>query len=142
MRIALLAFLFLAASAFAADDKPVVKEIPTKDLTLTFPVKGTGTSKPDVFTSADDVAKSPVLQKAAEAIGKQVDFKKEKLVVFTWSGSGQDKSASEAKMTDGKTTVSFSYTAGKTRDLRQHVHLFVVPKDAEVKRPVASSEHR
>lgn len=133
MRTAMLVALFLAAPVLAADEKPAVKEIPTKDLTLTFPVKGTGTTTPDVFTSADDVAKSSLLQKAAEAIGKQVDFKKEKLVVFTWKGSGQDKLDAEAKTTDGKTTVAFTYTPGKTRDLRQHIHLFVVPKDAEVK---------
>jgi hypothetical protein len=59
-----------------------------------------------------------------------VDFAKEKVAVFAWAGSGQDKvAAGEVK---DKTAV-FTYTRGLTRDLRQHVKIFAVPKDAEVK---------
>ena len=41
--------------------------------------------------------------------------------------------AGELKTADKKTTAPFTYTRGLTRDLRRHVRLFVVPKDAEVK---------
>jgi hypothetical protein len=132
MRSALLLLSFLAAPVLA-DDKPAVKEIPTKGLKLTFPEKPTGTKTPDVITSEADLAKSPLFKDASDGITKHLDFAKEKLVVFTWSGSGQDKIDAEAKTTDETTTVTFKYAPGRTRDLRQHIHLFAVPKDAEVK---------
>lgn len=132
MRSAILAAVFLAAPALAADDKPVVKEIPTKDLKVK-PPRGGKATEPTVITSADELAKCPVCGGEAEAIGKQVDFDKEKLLVFAWSGSGQDKVAVTGETKDGKTTVTPTFTAGRTRDFRPHVKLFVVPKDADVK---------
>src|SRR5262245_17386622 len=131
MRIAILGALFLVLPAFAADDKPAVKEIPTKDLKIAFP-KGGKASEPTEIKTADDLAKSPVLKDAADDIKKQVNFEKEKLVLFAWSGSGQDK----IKPVENN-TGAFIYSLGLTRDLRMHTHLFVVPKDAEVKVTVA-----
>jgi hypothetical protein len=130
---AILAALFAATLVVAQDkDKPAVREIPTKDLKLTFPQKGKAT-EPAVVTSADDLAKNEVVGRAADEIKKQIDFGKEKLVVFAWGGSGQDKISGEVKTADKKATAVFTYTRGLTRDFRQHIHLFVVPKDAEVK---------
>jgi hypothetical protein len=57
-----------------------------------------------------------------------VNFEKEKLVLFAWGGSGGDKITPDAK-----TAGTFALTRGLTRDFRMHLHLFVVPKDAEVK---------
>jgi hypothetical protein len=111
----------------AADDKPAVKEIPTKDLKITFP-KGGKASEPSEIKSAEDLAKSAALKDAADEIKKQVDFAKQKLVFFAWGGSGGDKVTA-----DEKTVGTFRYTGGLTRDFRQHTKLFVVPKDAEVK---------
>jgi hypothetical protein len=124
--------LFAGSLALAADDKPAVKELATKDLKLTFPKAGKAT-EPTLITSAEDVAKSPVVGGAADEIKKQVNFEKEKLVVFAWGGSGGDKLASDLKTSDKRMTAVFTLTRGLTRDFRQHIHLFVVPKDADVK---------
>lgn len=127
MRAAILGALFLALPAVAADDKPAVKEIATKDLKVTFP-KGGKATEPTEIKTADELAKSPVLKESADDIKKQVNFEKEKLVLFTWGGSGGDKLTP-----DEKAAGTFALTRGLTRDFRMHVHLFVVPKDAAVK---------
>src|SRR5262249_51876012 len=48
--------------------------------------------KPLEIKSADELARAGVFADEAsrEAIGKRVDFSKDKLVVFVWRGSGQD----------------------------------------------------
>ena len=129
---AIAALLFVSSLALAAEDKPAIKEIPTKDLKVMV-IRGGKATEPATITSAEDLAKSPVVKDAADDLKKQIDFAKEKLVVFAWAGSGQDKVAGELKSEDKKMTAQFTYTRGLTRDLRQHVHLFVVPKDSEVK---------
>jgi hypothetical protein len=126
-KYALLAVLLIAPVLGAADDKPAVKEIPTKGLKIVFPEKGKVTEPTEIKT-ADDLAKSEALKGAADEIKKQVNFEKEKLVFFAWSGSGGDKITPDAK-----TAGTFTYTPGLTLDLRRHVHLWVVPKDAAVK---------
>jgi hypothetical protein len=133
MRIAIVAVLFVALPALAADDKPEVREIPTKDLKITFPDKPGGVTNPETIATAEALAKSPVLKNAADELKKKVDFDKEKLLLFTWQGSGGDKLAGALATADKKTLATFTYTPGLTRDLRQHVKLFAVPKDAEVK---------
>lgn len=127
MRYAVLIAVTLFAAPVLADDKPAVKEIPTKELKIPA-MRGGKATEPTVIKSADDLAKSPALKDSADAIKKEVDFDTQKLVFFAWSGSGGDKIAPDAK-----TAGTFAYTAGLTRDLRPHVHVFVVPKDAEVK---------
>lgn len=128
MRSAILAAAFLAAPALAADDKPAVKEISTKGLKLAFPKPPGKPTEPTVIKTADELAKCPVCGGEADAIKKQVDFSKEKLLVFAWGGSGGDKLAA-----DEKTPGTFTLKRGLTRDYRMHMHLFAVPKDAEVK---------
>jgi len=126
---AILAVLF-AGSVVIAEEKPVVKEIPTKDLKIAIP-EGGKAGEPTTITSAEELVKSPILKDAAEELKKQVDFKAEKLLVFAWAGSGQDKLTVTAKEKDKKTVLTIGYTPGRTRDLRQHSKLFVVPKDGE-----------
>ncbi len=133
MRSAILAAVFLAAPVLAAEDKPVVKEIPTKDLKLKVPNGGKPTA-PVIVASAEELAKCPVCSGEIEAVKKLVDFSKEKLVVFAWAGSGQDKVELTAETKDGKTLLVTSFTPGRTRDLRQHVKLYAVPKGAEIKK--------
>jgi len=149
---AIMTVLFAASAAASVDEKkpdekkPAIKELSTKDLkiTITIPDKSDVT-KPFEAKTPGDLAKVSVLTPdAVMALGKQVDFTNDKVVVFWWGGSGQDKIAAgelktvELKPAGGpfperKTTATFTYTPGKTRDLRAHFHLFVVPRDAEVK---------
>lgn len=131
MRACAILTVLLLGIPVQAEDKAVVKELPTKDLKIAFPEGGKAT-EPTTIASAEALAKSPILKDAAEALAKQVDFKTEKLVVFAWGGSGQDKVALVAKEKDKKTALVIEYTRGLTRDFRQHVKLFVVPKDAEI----------
>jgi hypothetical protein len=139
MRVcAILTALFVASLTLTAQDKdkdkdkPAIKEISTKDLKLAFPRGGKATEPKEIKT-AEELAKNEVIGGEAKAIQKHLDFEKQKLVVFAWGGSGQDKLAGELKTADKKTTAVFTYTRGLTRDFRQHIHLFAVPKDAEVK---------
>ncbi len=131
MRACVMAMVLFAGTAFAADDKPVVREIPTKDL-MVKPTRGGKATEPAIVTSAEDLAKSPVVGQSAEAIAKLIDFDKEKLLVFAWAGSGQDKVAVTDENKGGKTLLTVKYMPGLTRDLRPHVKLFVVPKTAEM----------
>ncbi len=119
--------MFLAAPALA-DEKSAVKEIPAKELKIAFN-NDSKVTDPTEIKSVDDLAKSPALEGAADEVKKAVDFEKQKLVLFMWSGSGGDRLAANLKTS----TATFTLTRGKTFDLRQHTHLFVVPKDAEVK---------
>jgi hypothetical protein len=126
------AFAVVACGVAAAADekKPeVVREIELKDAKL--PAKERGMwSEPTKITNEDELKKA-VGEEVAKAA--KVDFKKEKLLLFRWAGSGQDKLSHTAEAKEGKTTVSFSLTPGRTKDLRQHAHLFAVPVDAECK---------
>ena len=121
MRIALLVAVLFAAPV-SAEDKPTAKEIPTKDLKLKFPESGKPTAPTEIKT-ADDLTKNASLKDAVDAIKKEVNFEKEKLVFFAWGGSGGDKITPDAK-----TAGTFTLTRGLTRDFRMHLHLFVVPR--------------
>jgi hypothetical protein len=137
MRVCVIvAGLFAVSLGLAEDEKPAPKEIPLKNLMTTVSDKAKVT-EPAIVTTAEELAKNAVVGKAADEIKKKLDFDKEKLVVFAWSGSGGDKLGGELNTADKKTTALFKLTPGLTRDLRQHIHLFVVPKDAEVKVEIA-----
>ena len=97
--------LFVGSLVLAADDKPAVKEIPAKDLKVKSPEKGSKTTEPTIYTAAEDVAQSPVVGGAVEEVKKQVNFEKEKLVVFAWRpGKALDRHYHR----DKKTTVEFT----------------------------------
>ena len=134
MRACAILTAFLIGSAVVAEDKPVpLTALDLKEIATVQPKEGDVT-KPTEIKTADELAKSPLFGAgAADKLKKHVDFSKEKLVVFTWSGSGRDSVAGATLTEDKKLTARFLYTPGATRDLRQHFKAFVVPKDAEVK---------
>jgi hypothetical protein len=130
---AMLAMLVVGSVAGAADKPVPLVPLDLKDVATVQPKDGDVT-KPTEIKSAEELAKSPLFGAgAADKLKKHVDFAKEKLVVFTWSGSGRDSVAGATLTADKKLTAQFLYTPGITRDLRQHFKAFVVPKDAEVK---------
>ena len=104
-----------------------VRELDTKTLKIDF-AKGRITA-PKVITTAEELDKAIP---DAEAIKKQVDFGKEKLVLFAWGGSGGDRLSVKLD-TEGKVSAVLTYRLGLTRDFRRHVHLYAIPKGAEVK---------
>lgn len=131
MRIAMLVAVALFTSTPAlADDKLIVKEIPTKDLKIAMPENGKPTS-PTEITSADELAKSPALKDAADEVKKHVNFEKEKLVFFAWTGSsGDDLTAID--LLGRPSLIAFRHTPGAARDQRPHAWLFVMSKEAGV----------
>jgi hypothetical protein len=124
--------VLVAVPAFADEPDANIKALATKGVKFDF-AKGGNEPKAVEIKSADELAKAAMFADDAgrDAIKKQVDFSKQKLVVFVWSGSGGDK-LSGALSKNGKSVV-FNYTQGLTDDLRRHAHVFAVPKDAEVK---------
>jgi hypothetical protein len=130
MRLCAILAAFTFVSFAAAEDKPAVRTLVTKDVKFDYSKAGSQ-AKPAEIKSADDLAKSALFtdDNSREAINKQVNFSKEKLVVFTWGGSGGD-TLTGALLKDDKAT--FTYTAGVTDDLRYHGLAFAVPKDAAV----------
>lgn len=104
-----------------------VRNIDLKDMKVTY-IAGGKQHQPTIFTSAEALAKDEGLKDAADAIEKKVDFREEKLVYFRWEGSKGDGIAADLSRFG-----SFWISEGLTRAYGFHVHLFAVPKDAEVK---------
>ena len=73
--------------------------------------------------SKEEVAKLLGPQQA-ESVEKQISFETHRVLLFQWAGSGQDVLVST--IYDG--VVTFQYTRGRTRDLRQHFQAFAVDK--------------
>ena len=108
----------------AKDDKPAVREL--KDVRVTLPAKDV--NKPAEIKTAEEAAK--VFDKdALEKVKKDVDFNKEKLVCFDWEGSGQDTVTFKLDKDKDAQVVVFTYTRGRTKDLRMHARVFVMPKE-------------
>jgi hypothetical protein len=129
MMLALAATLLAVGSGFAEDKKDaIVRSIDAKGPNA--PGRG-DPSKPAKVTSAEELEKA-VGKDQAEAIGKAVDFKKEYVLVFSWSGSGGDKLTAVGEKGD-KPSAVFTLKRGLTRDLRPHFYVYAVAKDAEWK---------
>ncbi len=131
--VIMLALVGLAASGAPADepakkdDKKTVREIDLKGLKRELPGQF---GKPAVITSAEELAKAFPEKDIQARIAKDVDFQKEQLLFFAWSGSGGDKLT--YKVEDGKKgpEVVFQRAAGFTDDLASHFRLFAVPRGA------------
>jgi hypothetical protein len=119
--VALLVTITVRSEEKNAEKGAMVKELDAKGVK---PNERGTVAKPTVIAAADDLAKT-VGEDAAVRVKKDVDFTKTQLLLFSWGGSGQDKLAFEVK--DKK--VVFTFTPGRTRDLRLHTHLYAIPKD-------------
>jgi hypothetical protein len=60
-----------------------------------------------------------------EKLKKEVDFTQEVVLLFAWEGSGQDRLTHEMAESQPE-QVAFTREPGRTRDLRPHVHAYVV----------------
>ena len=122
------AMLLLTAPAIAFEDKPEPdSDTKARELKIekgTFP-RGKGRpSDPTKITSKEELEKAVPDADTAAVIATQVDFKKDIVLLFAWSGSGGDK----LTMAEEKKAAVFTMTRGLTRDLRQHTKLFALPK--------------
>jgi hypothetical protein len=81
-------------------------------------------NKAVVVRTADDAAKH-FDKDALEALTKNVDFKKQFVLIFAWRGSGGDK-LDYTVAESFPEQITFSHKAGLTDDLRSHVHVFAL----------------
>ncbi len=83
--------------------------------------------QPRVLRSLDDAR--PYYDKEGLARLEQlVDFVRQHILLFAWSGSGQDKLTYEV-LESAPEQIAFKYEPGRTRDLRRHVYAFALRND-------------
>ncbi|HJZ92402.1 MAG TPA: hypothetical protein VKE40_16115 [Gemmataceae bacterium] len=128
--VAVTATLSLAAEADDPKKDPEAKAAREIDVKAAGGVAGKPT-EPTVIATDEELAKSIDNKDALAAIRKAVDFSKDKVLYFRWAGSGMDKLGFTVDSGEKMPMVKFTYTPGKTRDLRQHGKLFAMPKDAK-----------
>lgn len=124
MRCLIGAFTFLMIfGVISAEEKSA--PIPAIDLVLSeFPK-----SKVTDYLTITDEKKLKEVVDGKEKLDKiKVDFTKQKVLIFAWSGSGGD----QLTATGNDKEVNINYIRGLTKDLRGHTKAFVVSKDAKV----------
>ena len=118
---------FCFATVAAADDKDkLVRELELKSPRIGVK-KGAQPADAAKITSKAELEQLVTDEPTRDAIAKIVDFDKDYMLIFAWSGSGGDKLAAA----DEKGEAVFTVTRGKTKDLRQHLRVFAVAKDAK-----------
>lgn len=130
------AFLFFAscasnftwcASHVAAADPPI-SEVDEPGVTkLSF--EKSSVLKPLVLRSVDG-AEPYFTGKGLTELKQQVDFDKQFVLLFAWKGSGRDE-LSYAVAESYPEQIMFTYAPGRTRDLRPHVHVFVLRSNVQ-----------
>lgn len=80
--------------------------------------------EPLVIHSANDAAKY-FGEKELAQLKEQVDFEKQVVLVFVWSGSGGDM-LNYSVAESFPEQITFSIRPGRTRDLRSHVHVLAL----------------
>lgn len=99
-----------------------------------------GVEKPIVIRSANDLAKLGSSNGHFQImVQQQVDFARDHILFFTWSGSGQDRLWFELPKAND---VRVRYSAGKTKNDQQHYRMLVIANEAAWKlEPAAGNEH-
>ena len=129
--IALLPLITLAAATAPTSPITELKNLTPNDAAF----KASGSSKPLAF-KASGSAKPLALKTEKDAadyfaadelakLTKQVDFKTQIVLLFAWQGSGQDK-INFAVAESYPEQISFTYTPGRTKDLRQHIQIYAL----------------
>jgi hypothetical protein len=111
----------------AACEQPGDKDGVLRELSLTVPYKGpfaTATT-PTKIASAEEAEK--ILP--GEPHLKQFNFTQEYILLFAWKGSGQDKLSYRIEKGNDPAVV-FTFVGGKTKDLRTHIRLYAIAKNA------------
>jgi hypothetical protein len=138
MKTQLLALAFcgltLSAGAFVEDEaKEGKKDAVVKELGATgVPrvLERGEVSKPTAIANTKELAKAIPVEAVQKRVKKDVDFTTQQVLFFEWSGSGGDKLTYTVEKGKKGTEVVFQYRRGLQKDLRPHVRLFAMPKDA------------
>jgi len=124
--LTIIAPLILCASAIAEETKAALPPIeaiaapkPSK-----VPKDEVNEKKPLVITSLEQATKH-FTDEDLDELKKKVDFTKQQLLIFAWSGSGQDKITYDVGESDPE-QIFFTYQPGRTRDLRPHLYVYVL----------------
>jgi len=80
--------------------------------------------RPLVLRTAEDAARCFAGESMA-SLNRQVDFDRQFVLLFAWSGSGQDR-LTHVVAESFPEQIRFTYTPGRTRDLRQHVKVYAL----------------
>ena len=118
----------LAAEPRKASDPPA-RSIAIDGANRQFPAGNA--DKPTVITNEKELAAAFTDKETQARLTKEIDFTKEKLLFFAWSGSGQDQLTAGAQKVSEE--IIFTLKRGRTRDLRSHFRLFAVEKEAKWK---------
>ncbi len=115
----------------ASADEPAPKPIAIRKVTDLTGIAWDYNKKVDqplIINNLDELAKEfpdPAVQAKVKAV---VDLTKDRLIVFTWSGSGKDQLQLVSADTMNMGNTTFTYQRGLTRDRRQHTHIYVMPQ--------------
>jgi hypothetical protein len=127
--IVLVSFLSLVSGLFAApanhDPVTELKGLSAKEAVF----KGASKTKPVVVKSLKNGAKY-FGKEALAKISKAVDFGKERVLVFAWKGSGQDRFQYVVKESFPE-QIMFSCKRGRTKDLKSHLRVYVLRSDVK-----------
>ena len=126
-RLLATALLFTVVAIAPADDKKLSDPITAiaNDKDDKIETEGGSPTKPVAIRDEESLKKAIPDEATRKRIAKLVDFKEQKLIIFAWQGSGQDK-LDYTILESYPEQIPFTFTPGKTDDLRRHVHLFVV----------------
>ncbi len=123
--------LLLVLPVLAADSpepkgrKPVkLREIKVENL----PTSEGAFGKPAKIASQKDLEKAVADKDVRQKISKQVDFKKEYLLLFRWAGSGADRLSVSVDKGKKGDVARFRHKAGMTADFHRHAVLYALPK--------------
>ncbi|MEC8473852.1 MAG: hypothetical protein VXZ38_04305 [Planctomycetota bacterium] len=117
--------LLLLKTSWGAEPIVEIADVQPKETAFVFD----GARKPVVIYSVDDITKY-FDAKNSTNLKSKVDFSQQEVLVFAWLGSGQDRIEYEA-LESFPEQIHFSYRPGRTRDLRQHVKIFVIRSDVK-----------
>jgi hypothetical protein len=142
IRTGMCCFLALAALALSVasaeetnkkDRDAVVREIDLKGFTRAV-TRGVA-SKPTKITDAEELAKAfpGTDQEWLDRIARQVDFEKEELLFFAWTGSSTDRLFFKVEQTKTGPVVVFSYEQGNGEDMpRPRFRMYAVSKNCRI----------
>ena len=92
-------------------------------------------TKPTRITNAEELAKAfpDTDREWRDQIGKQVDFEKEELLFFAWTGSATDSLSFKVEQTRIGPVVVFSYKQGRGEDMpHPRFRLYAIAKNWRV----------
>lgn len=131
-RLSLIASLGLMMLATAAEpDAAPPKQIAIRKVTDLTGIAWDYNKKVDqplVINNLAELAKEFPDTAVQAKIKGVVDLTKDRLIVFTWNGSGKDQLQLVSADTMNMGNTTFAYQRGLTKDRRQHTHIYVMPQ--------------